>query len=171
MKKICGKQLDKSLREEKDFFAKFSRELAKLPLFLPTSKRQYRKNTFECPYGTITVQGLSLNTFDENLLLAIATLGQTQFMILRHKGEDGVVTDVEQTDTIIWIGTKYQLLKAMGLTPSEKYYKMIDESLDALTSTFVKFECTIQDKDRKIKIWCNHPLVYSVTVVEENPLN
>lgn len=110
---------------EKPIWQKIVRDLGKLPMFEPVYKRIYQEKTFNTPWGTVVKKGHTLTMYDEDILIAILNRGK--FKVYETK-------DGEQIQTIVWEGTRYELLKQALKKQGSKSYDELEKSLDNLAN-------------------------------------
>jgi mRNA-degrading endonuclease RelE of RelBE toxin-antitoxin system len=154
--------------QNKDIYVKFSQQMGRLPIFLPTNQREMRQETLECPWGAVKITGITLTVFDEDVLYTLCHIGKRSYIDL---------PDLGSINTIHFRGTFYNLCKAMGRKYGTKTVENLKSSLDALSSTRVSFSTTIYDpeekkkKDRKKTIASSKPLIYEYQYYEESDEN
>jgi len=147
-----------------DIYVKFSQQMGRLPIFLPTNERKARQEIFECPWGAVKITGISLTTFDEDVLYTLCQVGERSYVYLPEIG---------QINTIHFKGTYYDLYKAMGRKFGTSTVEQLKASLEALSTTHVGFVTTVYDpdekkkKDRKKTISSSKPLIYEYATYDE----
>jgi len=156
--------MEENKNKDIDIYVKFSQQMGRLPIFLPTNERKPRQEVFECPWGAVKITGVSLTTLDEDILYTLCQIGERSYVYLPEIG---------QINTIHFKGTYYDLYKAMGRKFGTSTIEQLKASLEALSTTHVGFVTTVYDpdekkkKDRKKTISSSKPLIYEYATYDE----